>query len=53
MVLLVTIIATLGLGCRTVPLQGERKEEKGAEVDIPEIEYEEFTLDNGLRVIVH
>ena len=41
MVLLVTIIATLGLGCRTVPLQGERKEEKGAEVDIPEIEYEE------------
>ena len=48
MVLLATIIATLGLGgCRTVSVQDERTTEKEG-IEIPEIPYERFVLENGL-----
>ncbi|MEP6907865.1 MAG: hypothetical protein ABI858_07800, partial [Pseudoxanthomonas sp.] len=48
-VLAVALSAALG-GLVVVPAAVQAKSVAAAEVDIP---YEEFTLPNGLRVIVH
>ena len=48
--LALALTAVIGGGLSLVPLEAHAKTTRAAEVDIP---YQQFTLPNGLRVIVH
>ncbi len=48
--LALALTAALGGGVGIAPVEAQSKPARGAKVDIP---YEQFTLPNGLRVIVH